>query len=218
MSRLVTFSSVLVAGLMTTMAPAPVSAYTYDKLTSMTFSRPVQIPGAMLDAGTYQFRLTNPDTSRNVLQVLSHDGSTVYAMFHTIPDIRMNATDEPMVTFKEMPVGVAPAVQSLFYGGELNGYEFVYPSGWPIMTAKVPPQQPITYALTPAAAVPEVIAEPEPAVIEAEPVAKPVEEALPQAAPAELPRTASPVPLVALGGLASLVMGLGVGLFRRLLG
>lgn len=85
--------------------------------------------GVTLNAGTYRFRLTNPDTSRNVLQVLSSDGATVYAMFHTIPDSRTSVTEDPFVTFRETPAGVPPAVKSLFYGGEYNGYEFVYPKG-----------------------------------------------------------------------------------------
>jgi hypothetical protein len=61
--------------------------------------------------------------------VLSNDGSIVYAMFHTIADSRTALTDEAMVTFRETPEGVAPAVKSLFYGGEYRGYEFVYPKG-----------------------------------------------------------------------------------------
>jgi hypothetical protein len=63
---------------------------TYDKLVYLTFNAPVQIPGATLNAATY--RLANPDTSRNVLQVLSSDGATAYAMFHTIPDSRTSIT------------------------------------------------------------------------------------------------------------------------------
>jgi hypothetical protein len=107
----------------------PARAETIDKLTYLTFSKPVQVPGATLDAGTYRFRLTNPETSRNVLQVLSRDGYTVYAMFHTIPDRRSTMTSESTVTFRETPAGIPPAVKSLFYGGELRGYEFVYPKG-----------------------------------------------------------------------------------------
>ena len=67
-------------------APTPASGVTFDKLAYLTFNTPVQVPGATLSAGTYRFHLTNADTSRNVLQVLSNDGSIVFAMFNTIPD------------------------------------------------------------------------------------------------------------------------------------
>ena len=221
MSRRAAFlSSIVVAGLVAMTTAAPIRANTIDKLTFLTFSGAVQIPGVKLDAGTYRFRLANPYGERNVIQVLSHDGSTVYAMFHTMPDSRMTVTDNSTVTFRETPAGVPPAVKSLFYGGEHRGYEFVYPKGWPINVAEVvPPQPEIKFAPTPAPPVTEsessaraeAAPEPEPAPAQAAPAAPAAE---PQA-PAELPKTASPVPLVALGGLASLIVGFGAGLIRK---
>jgi hypothetical protein len=214
MARL-SLSGVVAAALLAMMTPTSASAFTHDKLAFLTFSGPVQVPGAVLDAGTYRFRLTNPDTSRNVLQVLSNDGSTVYAMFHTIADSRTSITEDPVVSFRETPAGVPDAVRSLFYGGEYHGYEFVYPRGGPIMIAEVLPQPEITYSPAPAAA-PEPIAEPE-----VEPVAEPEPEPEPELAqepaapPAELPRTASPLPLFAVGGFATLLAGLGLGLLRK---
>ena len=177
MSRLSALVGVLVAALFVTMAPAPASAETTDKLTNLTFNRSVQIPGVLLNAGTYRFRLADPDSNRKVVQVLSHDGSYVYASFHTMPASRMEATDDAVVTFMETPAGVPPAVRSLFYGGELSGYEFLYPRGEPVMTAKVTPQPPITYTYTPAASEPEFLsakpfAEPTPAPTVSEPVAE----------------------------------------------
>lgn len=199
---------IAVAAVIAVTTPAPASDVTYDKLAYLTFSGPVQIPGATLSAGTYRFRLTNPETSRNVLQVLSHDGAIVYSMFHTIPDRRASVTEDPIVTFRETPAGVPPAVRSLFYGGEHRGYEFVYPKGGPIMIAEVAPQPEITYTPYPAAPAPE------PAEPEAELVMEPAVEALPQEA-VELPRTASPLPWMWAGGVASILAGLGLGLVRR---
>lgn len=212
MSRL-SIGGVLVAALLAVMTPSPANAIgeTYDKLAFLTFSAPVQVPGATLNAGTYRFRLTDPSTSRNVLQVLSRDGDTVHAMFLTIPDRRSTLTADPTVIFMEAPEGVPPPVRTLFYGGEYRGYEFVYPEGGPIMVAEIAPQPEITYTPAPAAPIAEAIEEPE-----AEPVApaQPAEEPVPQA-PVELPRTASPLPFVAAGGLTSLVAGLLLGLLRR---
>jgi hypothetical protein len=218
MSRL-SFCGVVAAAFIAVMMPASASAVTYDKLAYLTFSAPVQIPGVTLTAGTYRFRLANPDTSRNVLQVLSDDGETVYAMFHTIPDSRTSVTADPIVMLRETPAGAPPAVKSLFYGGEYNGYEFVYPTSGPTKVTELVPQPDITYAPSapaPAAApsfaatIPEPVIEPE-----AFPVAEPPAEPAPQAAALELPRTASPLPLMAIGGLTSLFAGLWFGLLRR---
>jgi len=208
-------SGVVVTALVAVMAPAPASAVTYDKLAYLSFSAPVQIPGVTLSAGTYRFHLTNPETSRNVLQVLSNDGSIVYAMFHTITDGRTLLTEDATVTFRETPAGVPPAVRSLFYGGEYRGYEFVYPKGGPNTIAEIVSQPEITYTPYPATPAAEPVIEP--AVPIAEPVAEavPAAEPLPEPQPVELPRTASPLPLVATGGLASLLLGLGLSLLRR---
>src|SRR6188474_3442188 len=106
MSRYFTYGAVT-AALLTFVTPAAPQE-SFDKLAYLTFSAPVQIPGATLSAGTYRFHLTNPETSRNVLQVLSKDGSIVYSMFHTIPDRRMSLTEDAVVTFRETPAGVPP--------------------------------------------------------------------------------------------------------------
>ncbi|HLG57510.1 MAG TPA: hypothetical protein VI485_19365 [Vicinamibacterales bacterium] len=215
MSRL-SLSGLVAAASIAVMTPTAVSAVTYDKLAYLTFSGPVQVPGITLNAGTYRFALANPDTSRNVLHVLSNDGSTVYAMFHTIPDIRASVTPDAVVTFRETPAGVPAAVNSLFYGDEHRGYEFVYPKGGPDMSVEVGAQPEITYSSIPAAPTAEPIAEPETELVaEPMPTIEPAPEPLPAPPVAELPRTASPLPLVAAGGLTSLLVGLGLGLLRR---
>jgi LPXTG-motif cell wall-anchored protein len=209
-------SAAVVAALLAATTPAQASGVTYDKLAYLTFNAPVQIPGATLSAGTYRFHLANPETSRNVLQVLSNDGAIVYAMFLTIPDGRTALTEDPVVTFRETPAGVPPAVRSLFYGGEYRGYEFVYPKGGPNMIPEVFAQPAITYA--PAPEVVEPVIEPPVELFEPEPLPEPVVEQAPEPlpeAPVELPRTASPLPFLAVGGLGSLLAGLGLGLRRR---
>jgi hypothetical protein len=200
------------------MAPALANAQTYDKLAYLTFNKAVQIPGVTLHAGTYSFRLANAGTGRNVLQVLSNDGAIVLATFHAMPDSRTVVTPEPVVSFRETPAGVPVAVKSLFYGGEHSGYEFMYPKGEPIMTAEVRSQPPITYTRIPAAPTPVVAPVEKPEIelfvepLEYQPA--PATEA-PPLSETELPRTASPLPLMGVGGLTSLLLGLGVGVLRR---
>ena len=130
MSRIFTYG-IVVAGLLTVVVSPAAPQESFDKLTYLTFSAPVQVPGATLSAGRYRFHLTNPAGSRNVMQVLSNDGSTRYGMFNTIEAHRhsSNVTDEAAVTFRETPAGEAPAIRALFYPGLREGYEFVYPKG-----------------------------------------------------------------------------------------
>jgi len=56
-----------------------------DESMTFTFGGPVEIPGKLLPAGTYQFELADPNTTRNVVQIRSEDGAHVYATLLTIP-------------------------------------------------------------------------------------------------------------------------------------
>ncbi len=121
MSRFFVYGIVVTAMLAVGTPAAPQDSGPFDKTAYLTFSAPVQVPGATLSAGRYRFRLTNPASSRNVLQVLSDDGSVTYGMFNTTQDHRRVRTLDPIVTFRETPAGVPPAIKSLFYGGEYTG-------------------------------------------------------------------------------------------------
>lgn len=127
MSRFFVYGIVIAALLVAVRPAAPQE--TFDKLAYLTFSAPVRVPGATLGAGSYRFHITNAAGSRNVMQVLSKDGSTTYGMFNTIQANRRSITDDPVVTFRETPADEIPAIKALFYGGLREGYEFVYPHG-----------------------------------------------------------------------------------------
>src|SRR4029078_7924791 len=62
----------------------------WNKSTYLTFSGPVQIPGATLPAGTYTFELAAPDTSRHVVRVSEKDTKKPVALFMTIPNERLD--------------------------------------------------------------------------------------------------------------------------------
>lgn len=108
----------------------------WNKLTYLTFSGPVQMPGITLPAGTYRFQLADPDNSRRVIRVSDKDGSKIYGTFLSISDQKMERSSEPVVMFKETPAGAPQAVQAWFYPGETYGYEFAYPHDQALKIAK----------------------------------------------------------------------------------
>ncbi len=108
----------------------------WNKKTYLTFSGPVQIPGATLPAGTYLFQLADPDNARHVVMVSSKDGTKIYGMFLTIPNERLNTPDENVVMFAESPAGSPLAVQAWWYPGDRLGEEFVYPKSMAMQIAK----------------------------------------------------------------------------------
>jgi hypothetical protein len=106
---------------------SPVRADEYNKMTYLTFSGPVQVPGVVLQGGTYMFKLADPDNGRRVIQVWDKEGTKLYTTLLTIPDTQAEAKDDPVVLFTERPSGEPQAIKSWFYVGERTGYEFVYP-------------------------------------------------------------------------------------------
>ena len=113
----------LVAG----MSVATALAQTPDKRTLFTFSGPVAMPGVTLPAGQYLFRLADPNTSANVVQVLSADGTKPYGMFFSLPSERFEAASKPEVRFMETAKGMPAAIKTWWYPGETTGYEFIFP-------------------------------------------------------------------------------------------
>lgn len=83
----------------------------WNKLTYLTFSGPVQIPGATLPAGTYAFEIANPDTTRHVIRVSEKDSGKHIGLFMTIPNNRMDPPNDNLVMFAERPAGAPQAIQ-----------------------------------------------------------------------------------------------------------
>jgi hypothetical protein len=105
----------------------PGTAQTLDRRTLFTFSGPVSMPGITLPAGQYLFRLANPDSGRNVVQVLNAEGTKPYGMFFAMRAERFEPASTPEVRFMETAAGMPAAIKTWWYPGERSGYEFVYP-------------------------------------------------------------------------------------------
>jgi hypothetical protein len=205
----------------------------WDKKTTITFSGPVQIPAVhqpgfgVLPPGTYVFKVVESGSNRHIVQIFSKDELTVYATILAIPNLRMRATDNTVITFRERPAGQPEALRAWFYPGKEWGEEFVYPKAQAIEFAKTSttpvlemPASVNVEAAKPAE--PQVIAELEQTPVTAvKPSGEEVEIAqavtpppaaetlVAQSAPApELPKTASPLPLIAILGLLALGGGL----------
>src|SRR5256885_10322042 len=108
-------------------AAAPVRADESDKLTYLTFSKPVQLPGVSLPAGRYRFQLADTQESRRVIKVQSEDGKKQLAMLLTIQNQLRDIPKDPLVLFTETAQGQPDAVKAWNYPGERIGYEFIYP-------------------------------------------------------------------------------------------
>jgi hypothetical protein len=106
-----------------------VGATAAAKTTYLTFSQPVALPGIGLNSGTYIFEIANPDTTADVVRVMSRDRSISYFMGFTRPIARPKNVDPTQnVSLSESAAGVAPRVTVWWPGSESTGREFVYPA------------------------------------------------------------------------------------------
>jgi hypothetical protein len=96
-----------------------------DQYTKITFNQAIEIPGKILPAGTYLFKLENPD-NLSVVQILSADGTHTYATLQTIAAERRKPAGHTVVVLAEQPDGKPETLLEWFYPGDTIGHEFVY--------------------------------------------------------------------------------------------
>lgn len=108
-----------------------------DQKTVLTFSGPVEIPGQILPAGTYVFRLADSSSNRHIVQVFNEDENRVFGTFLAIPDYRLRPSEKTIIRFEERTAGSPQAIKGWFYPGRTDGHEFVYPKTEAIALARV---------------------------------------------------------------------------------
>jgi hypothetical protein len=224
------------------LAVSPIArADAWDKMTTITFSGPVEIPGVhlkgygVLPAGTYVFKVLESGSDRHIVQISSTDGRTVYATILAIPNLRLRATDKTVMTFRERPAGEPEALRAWFYPGKEWGEEFVYPKARAIVLAKETntPVLSTTADIAPEVAVavktpdhPAVVALRQAPVMAVQPSGEevviaqvvtppPAETLVAQNDAPKLPATGSSLPLVALFGMLALGGALTAGFFQK---
>ena len=113
----------------------------WNKKTILTFSGPVQIPGATLPTGSYVFKLADIPGNRHVVQVFDKDEKKLYTTLLAIPNQRLEPSDKPVILFSERASGSPQAVKVWYYPGETIGNEFVYPKSQAMRIAKATHQR-----------------------------------------------------------------------------
>jgi len=227
MTKLRIIAAVIAVAACTTTMNADV----WNKKTKVTFSGPVQVPSAhakqgvvVLPAGTYIFRLLESPSERHIVQVTNTRGDHVFTSIIAINDYRVNASSKTVMYFTERQAGSPQAIKAWFYPGDNYGQRFVYPKvqatqiaaavNQPVPAHEVEVVEKTTYAEVPVkietpakqetaytAATFDKVDATDSAGVDGDSVA-------PAAAPAALPKTASPLPLVGLMGLLLIAMSL----------
>ena len=204
----------------------------WNKKTVVTFSQDVEVPGKVLPAGTYTFRLLDSPSDRHIVQIFTADGSHLITTILAINNYRLRPTGETVMKFNERAGNAPDALRAWFYPGDNFGQEFVYPKVRAIQLAQtikeaVPAIAAETIDDSTMKTIPIVAVTPEEKVVEvntaiqttppAETVMTPAPvAAVPATDTQELPKTASSIPLIALLGGLAISAALGLKLFLKL--
>jgi len=212
--------AVITLTLLVGMFANPAQANRWNKRTKLTFSQPIEVPGKVLPAGTYMFKLLDSTSYRHIVQIWNEDETQLITTIIAIPNYRLEPTAETVIKFHERPGDSPEALRAWFYPGDESGQEFAYPKTRAIQLAQA------SNEIVPAEAF-----EPTESTIKTVPLVaitpEKKEESLTEAiqilplhpehltlAPA-LPKTASSIPLIGLLGLASIGLAFSLRLLAK---
>jgi LPXTG-motif cell wall-anchored protein len=204
----------------------PARADQWNKKTILTFSQPIEIPGKVLPAGTYTFRLLDSPSYRHIVQIWNEDGSQLITTILAVPNYRLEATGDTVIKFRERPGDSPEALRAWFYPGDTFGQEFVYPKARAIQLAQasheivpaetVEPTESTLKTVPLVAITPESKEEPVTEAIQVLPLHHPETPApAPVTVAKELPKTGSSIPLIGLLGVAFIGLALGLKLLAK---
>ena len=199
---------------------AGVASAQYEQTKStLAISDRVEVPGAVLEPGTYLVRVADMQANRNVIVFQSLDGTKTYATAIATPHRGAKAPSSSEFMFYTTAAGEPRVLRTWFAHDDVNGQDFVYSAERaaalrkvtneevPVATADMVPASPPPAPPAPAPAIAEAPAPPPP------PAPAPVETtASNETSTDTLPQTASPYPSIGILGVAFLA---GALLLRR---
>lgn len=198
------------------MAPEAVGQTFKEHRSTLTVAEPLEVPGKILDPGTYVIKVLETQNNRNIVQVTDVEEKTVLAMAIATPHVGL--TPPPNTTFVYYPTASgATATRTLrtwFAPNDRYGQDFVYPRARAVELARVAREPVRSYEIVGNAT---PLTQRELETIEVrdvtdDSVAEPAQASAPSSVIAgRLPETASDLP--ALGALGLLALG-GAGALR----
>jgi hypothetical protein len=106
--------------------PSTSTADEWNRATTAIFNNPVQIPGQVLPAGIYVFKLAEISGERNVVQIWNADQTVLIASVIGWPDYVREAPAENRFVFEGREKGEPPLLKAWFYRGDTRAQTFTY--------------------------------------------------------------------------------------------
>ncbi|HKQ88112.1 MAG TPA: hypothetical protein VJS43_15250 [Candidatus Acidoferrales bacterium] len=109
----------------------------WDKTTKVTFNAPTEVPGTVLQPGTYTFKLADSNSDRHIVQIFNEDHTKLITTILAIPNERLTLSGKTVLTYNEHASGQPAALEAWFYPGDNFGQQFVYPRSEALQLARL---------------------------------------------------------------------------------
>src|SRR5256885_4395669 len=86
----------------------------WTKMTKVTFGEQVQVPGTVLQPGTYTFKLADGQANRHIVQIFNEDNTSLITTVLAVPNYRLEPTGKTVLAFAERPVDQPVALEAWF--------------------------------------------------------------------------------------------------------
>jgi hypothetical protein len=107
---------------------APVApASDWNRLSTVIFQEPVEVPGHVLPPGVYVFKLADISGERNVVQIWNADQTILYATVMGFPEYVSEGPAENQFLMKKNETSAARTLKAWFRAGNRTGERFIYP-------------------------------------------------------------------------------------------
>ncbi len=101
------------------------SAVNNDEMILNVRKGPVDVPGRVLEPGTYDLCFANLE--HTIVFLSTANGREPIGFFPVIPVYRQDRTDNAVIRVSKAPKHAPAAIYSFFYPGRKTGYQFLYP-------------------------------------------------------------------------------------------
>jgi hypothetical protein len=118
------FSALALSLMSTTIAPS-LKASESDKKTIITTSQPLTVRGTTLAPGTYELKVQDSSSSRNVIFIFNAEDRRLITTVLAIPAYRLQPADKSELSFYNSHGGQPAALHLWFYPGDNYGFEFL---------------------------------------------------------------------------------------------
>ena len=123
LNGLVLIGALTVAGIFATSARAS----TGEEVSIFHFKAPVQLPGRVLPAGSYPFRLAQSTSEMNVVEIKNPQQTRLYGVFLVKPEFEARVPKRSTIIFEKRAPGAPRAIKAWFYQGSKYLNDFIYP-------------------------------------------------------------------------------------------